>query len=620
MFKAMKIPRKLGLSFLTICATAAVVMLVFYSSISSIRGSTDANNLSQSIHAKTLTLETALLRQNSQMRGFLVTGDETYLKSYNEGGADYDKTSAELEDLLKAEPKLKDALLNSRDETLKWRKDWSDRLIAKVKAGERDAAEAEVRAAGKAVLTSNAVLPLRDIKDAQTALIEKNGARQESAIGTALLVLIIGAIALIGIAIALAVLLTGLIAKPISGLTRTMADLAAGRNDIAVPDTDRGDEMGDMARAVLVFRDAAVAKQASDTANAKAEAEQKMVVETVSAHLSELAGGNLTAEITREFPGDYATVKTNFNAAVSELRSLIASVMESASSIHTGSSEIAQASEDLARRTEANAASLEETAAAVTQMNGRLRATADAANRTVARADDTISTVTNGRETADEAVQAMGRVSESAKGIDSVIEGLDKIAFQTRVLAMNAAVEAGRAGEAGRGFAVVADLVSALAMRAEEEAGRARDQLTATQTDITAAVEMVQRVDGALANISTGVGEVHGLLGEMASDNQAQATAISEVSTAIGAMDQSTQQNAAMVEQTSAAARNLASEVTTLSEQARRFNVGEPGRRPAAMTSARAYASPVKPLPAAAVSALVRKNGASATSDDWQSF
>jgi len=618
MLKAMKIPRKLGLSFLTICATAAIVMLVFYSSISSIRGSTDANNLSQSIHAKTLGLETALLRQNSQMRGFLVTGDETYLKSYNEGREDYDKTSVELEELLK-DPKLEAALLKSREETLKWRKDWSDRLIAKVKAGQRDAAEAEVRAAGKAVLTSAAVLPLREIKDAQTAMIEKNGASQESAIGTALWVLALGALALIGIAITLAVMLTRLIAAPVSGLTRTMADLAAGRNDIAVPDTDRGDELGDMARAVLVFRDAAVAKQAADAANAKAEAVQKMVVETVSAHLSELAGGNLTAEITQAFPGDYEAVKTNFNAAVGELRSLIASVMESTQSINTGSNEIAQASEDLARRTEANAASLEETAAAVTQMNGRLRATADAANRTVSRADETIATVTNGRETADEAMQAMNRVSDSAKGIDSVIEGLDKIAFQTRVLAMNAAVEAGRAGEAGRGFAVVADLVSALAMRAEEEAGRARDQLTATQTDIVSAVEAVQKVDGALADISTGVGEVHSLLGEMATDNQAQATAISEVSTAIGAMDQSTQQNAAMVEETSAAARHLASEVTTLSEQARRFNVGGAGHGGGRKPARGGFDIAARPLPAAAIPALVRPTNGAAL-DDWQSF
>ena len=614
MLKSMKIPRKLGLSFLTVCATAAIVMLVFYTNISSIRSTTDANNLSQSIHAKAQALETALLRQNSQMRGFLVTGDESYLKSYNEGRDDYDKASAELEEIL-TDDKQQAALLKSREETLAWRKDWGDRLIAKVKSGQRDAAEAEVRAAGKAVLTSNAVLPLREIKDAQTKLIEENGASQETAIKSALFVLVIGALALMGIAITLAVMLTRLIARPVSGLTRTMADLAAGKNDIAVPDTDRGDELGDMARAVLVFRDAAVAKQAAEAANARAEAEQKMVVETVSAQLSELANGNLTAEISRDFPGDYATVKTNFNAAVGELRGLIGTVMQSAATIRDGSNEIAQASEDLARRTEANAASLEETSAAVTQMDGRLKQTAQAAGRTVERADGTIVTVSNGRATADEAMQAMSRVADSAKGIDSVIEGLDKIAFQTRVLAMNAAVEAGRAGEAGRGFAVVADLVSALAMRAEEEAGRARDQLTATQTDIVAAVEMVQKVDTALADISGDVGEVHKLLGEMATDNQAQSTAITQISVAIGTMDQSTQQNAAMVEQTSAAARNLSGEVAALSEQASRFNVGsqKSGARKAASIH---FDGPVKPLPAAAVSALTRANG----HDDWQSF
>ncbi|AQR75857.1 methyl-accepting chemotaxis protein [Sphingomonas sp. LM7] len=610
----MKIPKKLGLSFLTICATAAIVMGVFFTSITSIRSSTDQSNLSQSIHAKTQALETSLLRQNSQFRGFLVTADETYLKSYDEGRDDYDKTSTELEEIL-VDPVQEAALLKSREETLKWRKEWGDRLIAKVKAGQQEAAEADVRAAGKAVLTSAAVLPLREIKDAQTKLIEDNGASQQTAIKTALMVLAIGALALIGIAITLAVMLTGLIARPISGLTRSMADLAAGKNDIAVPDTDRGDELGDMARAVLVFRDAAVAKHAAEAASARAEAEQKMVVETVSSQLSELANGNLTAQITRDFPGDYAAVKTNFNAAVGELRNLIGTVMESAISIRSGSGEIAQASEDLARRTEANAASLEETSAAVTQMDGRLKATAASAGRTVERADGAIATVSGGRAVADEAVQAMSRVADGAKGIDSVIEGLDKIAFQTRVLAMNAAVEAGRAGEAGRGFAVVADLVSALAMRSEEEAARARDQLTSTQSDIVAAVEMVQKVDSALANISGDVGEVHALLGEMASDNQAQSTAITEISIAIGTMDQSTQQNAAMVEETSAAARNLSSEVAALSEQASRFNVGNGGAPRVSKTQAR-FEGPVKPLPAAAVGALKRTNGG----DDWASF
>ncbi|WP_339548847.1 methyl-accepting chemotaxis protein, partial [Pseudomonas sp. RA_35y_Pfl2_P32] len=145
------------------------------------------------------------------------------------------------------------------------------------------------------------------------------------------------------------------------------------------------------------------------------------------------------------------------------------------------------------------------------------------------------------------------------------------IAAQTNLLALNATIEAARAGESGRGFAVVADLVSALAMRAEEEAKRARDQLTVTQSEILSAVGAVQKVDGALVNIAGDVGEVHKLLGDMAADNQAQAAAISQISVAVGGMDRATQQNAAMVEQTSAAARNLTTEVSSLSQQTARF-------------------------------------------------
>jgi methyl-accepting chemotaxis protein len=576
--KSLKIPRKLGLSFLIICASAAVMMAVFFSNIAMIRSVTDANTAAQSRYAKALALETALLRQNSQMRGYLVTGDKSYLKSYEEGRVDYDKASAELEAEL-TDPKLIEAVRVSRKETLDWRAKWGDRLIKRVDGGDLAGAQAEVQGAGKAVLVSAAVLPLRDVRDAELATIEEGSATQEAAMDTATTVLIVGGIALIALAIALAWLLSRAIATPIASLTNTMSTLASGRNDVAVDGADRRDELGDMARAVLVFRDAAVAKQATDAAAAKAEAEQKMVVEIVSAQLSELAGGNLTAAIDADFPADYAAVKANFNAAVTSLRGLIASVMEATSSIHSGSGRIAEASEDLARRTEANAASLEQTSAAILQMDQRLKTTAAAAGQTVERANGAIGTVANGRAVAESAVGAMGRVAESAKGIDSVIEGLDKIAFQTRVLAMNAAVEAGRAGEAGRGFAVVADLVSALAMRAEEEAGRARDQLTATQTDIVAAVEMVQKVDSALVDISTDVSEVHSLLDKIAQDNHAQSFAITEVSSAIGMMDQTTRQTSTMVEQSSAAARDLVNEVTHLADQAGQFTV-EGGRSP----------------------------------------
>ena len=437
----------------------------------------------------------------------------------------------------------------------------------------------------------------------------------------AILLSILLAVATIGGLLAVWFVINTTVAKPMANLTGVTTTLAEG-GKAEVPYRDRADELGKIAIAVEQFRVAAVARAETD---ARSAAEQKVVTSSLRDSLLSLTQGDLTAQIKTDFPPAYAELKTNFNEAIESLRSLIGSVMESTATIRVGSGEIAQASEDLARRTEGNAASLEETSAAVTQMDGRLRATAASASRTVERADGAIATVSGGRSIADEAVQAMTRVADSAKGIDSVIEGLDKIAFQTRVLAMNAAVEAGRAGEAGRGFAVVADLVSALAMRAEEEAGRARDQLTATQTDIVAAVQMVEKVDGALVNISSDVGEVHQLLGQMAADNQAQSTAITQISAAIGTMDQSTQQNAAMVEQTSAAARNLSAEVTSLADQAAKFTIGNDRPRAsvravtpvakAPVSKPTGYVSPVKALP---VPAIATANGAA--HDDWTSF
>ena len=375
--------------------------------------------------------------------------------------------------------------------------------------------------------------------DLQGQRANANDAAGNAFAATAFTVLVLLSLAGLAVLFGIWKLIGRTVSVPLAEVSRATTTLAEG-GKADVPHRNRVDELGEVAQAVELFRMAAVQRAEIDSRTA---AEQQVVTSSLSESLTALKAGDLTAEIRAEFPPAYVELRTNFNDALASLRELIGSVIESAATIRTGSGEIAQASEDLARRTEANAASLEETSAALSQIDERIGATAKAAVQTVRRADSAISTVSGGRGVADEAVQAMTRVSESAKGINDVIEG---------------------------------------------------------------------------------VAEVHTLLGGMATDNEAQATAISQISSAVGAMDQATQQNASMVEETSAAALSLSGEVNALSERASQFDVGaaQSGSAKVAVLPASHGARREQAKLAAALTAkpaLAVANGRAAN-EDWTSF
>ncbi|WP_010543331.1 methyl-accepting chemotaxis protein [Sphingomonas elodea] len=355
--------------------------------------------------------------------------------------------------------------------------------------------------------------------------------------------------------------------EPIGTLSSLTDRLARG--EVAtIPYQDRSDEMGRIACGLEHYRAAAAAQSEAD---ARKLAEQREVTQVLGNGLLALREGDLTRTIDRRFPEEYEVLRENINEAIASLRARIQLVSESSENIRSTSNEIAHGSEDLAQRTEKSAANLAQATMALEKIEERLRATMIAADNTVKRAGEATTALRDGRGTTARAVQAMDRASGSAKNIDGVIEGLDKIAFQTRVLAMNAAVEAGRAGEAGRGFMVVADLVAALALRAEDQAKQARDMLSETQVDIIQAADAVHDTDTALDTISGDVEAVHDLIAAIDHDNHAQSAAVSQVATAMKAMDLVTQQNAAMVEETSAAIRNLSGEVNALAQRAAAF-------------------------------------------------
>ena len=564
MLTNMNIPKKLGVSFLIVSLSAAVMTIVFFVNIWEIKNATAGNNHAQEVYAKALTLETSILRENSQLRGFLVTGDKSYLKSYEEARKEYDTTSRELNTML-SDPVELALLAKSNAEKAKWRRTWSDRLTDWVKDGRRDEAQQAVRDAGKAVLTSDIVLPLRAIRDQETAAIASNAASQENAISTAIIALVLGGVMLIGVVITLQMVLSRSIARPITALTHLMAELARGRNDIDVPGSARGDELGDMARAVVVFRDAAKAKVSDDR-------ERDLALEAIGSGLQSLSAADLTVRLT-DLPPAFHQLATDFNRAVQNLSGLTSDVRGSAGSIRSNIEEIRQATDNLSARSEQQAASLRETAAAVGEITQGVRegaASASQANRAVTEARDEAE---KGGQIVAKSITAMNGIDQASREIVDIITVIDGIAFQTNLLALNAGVEAARAGDAGKGFAVVASEVRALAQRSADAASDVKARILSAIEHVRSGVVLVDETGNALQRIIGKVSDVSTVVDVIARSSEQQAHSLGQVNIAIGEIDSVTQQNAAMVEESTAAASLLAQECGTLMASVMRFNV-----------------------------------------------
>lgn len=362
------------------------------------------------------------------------------------------------------------------------------------------------------------------------------------------------------------------VSVPLKRLVEKTRQLAEGNVDIKISGAEHKHELGQLAQALLVFRQAHIDRDAQIKEGAeRARAEQANVVQALQAGLMGLADGDLTKRIEQEFPSDYEQLRLDFNETIDRLHSTIQSVIEATGEIRNGAGEITSSSEDLTRRTENQAATLEETAAAVEEMTVNLKATAKGAAQTNAHMADAKKSAGDGHTIVKETIEAMNEIQTSSKQISQIIKVIEDIAFQTNLLALNAGVEAARAGESGRGFAVVASEVRVLAQRSSEAAKEIKELIENSAKTVTTGASLVEKTGTALNEIVEVVNQVSTLVAEIDTGTNEQSTGIDEINTAVTQLDQVTQQNAAMAEEAHAACAVLTKETDELGELTKQF-------------------------------------------------
>lgn len=454
---------------------------------------------------------------------------------------------------------------------------------------------------------------------------------------------VLGGLALVGIGIYFGA--SRMISKPLLRLRDAMARLSRGELDETIPDSARGDEIGQMARAVLVFKEAgqetrrageaarrAEAMAADERSQAEAQRKtassaQALVVANLAGGLERLSAGDLINLIEQEFSEDYESLRANFNSTVKSLQSTMQQIAENAGNVMARAGEITQSADNLSRRTEQQAASLEQTAAALDEITATVRKASDGADeaRNVVNAAKTDAERSGG--VVSETMIAMGGIEDSSRQIASIIGVIDEIAFQTNLLALNAGVEAARAGDAGRGFAVVATEVRALAQRSADAAKEIKALINGSGAQVQAGVRLVNETGQALTRIAGQVARLNVLVTDIAASAQEQATALAEVNGAVNQMDQATQQNAAMVEESTAASHALVSEAQELMQLVGAFRIGIKTQKEQPKPVREASSSPLpraalpvaaKPIPQAPSGRFVPVSPAGA--DDWDEF
>ena len=362
------------------------------------------------------------------------------------------------------------------------------------------------------------------------------------------LVLLVG---IVGVSVLGSLLIGRSITRPLGRLHRRMQALAEGDIASLISDTERRDEIGRMAEAVEVFRQALVAKGEMDVAaarDAQAKIERAQALDT----------------LTRQFEGSAGTLMQGLTSAATEMQANAATMAQSAARTSARSGQVADAAQETSASVQTVAAATEEMSTTIREISGQMARSSAMTAQAATEAQRTDVIVRD--------------LAEGAEKIGAVASMIAAIASQTNLLALNATIEAARAGEAGRGFAVVASEVKELADQTAQATAEIATRVGAVQASTRQAVEAIQEIGRTIDEVNTlatsvaaAIEEQEATTGEIVRSVAQAADGTSAVTGNITEVSIAAQESGAVAEQVLGAAADLSQKSGRLSAEITQF-------------------------------------------------
>jgi methyl-accepting chemotaxis protein len=363
--------------------------------------------------------------------------------------------------------------------------------------------------------------------------------------------MVAGAATLLGLLIAF--LIARGITRPLGGLTAGMRELAGGNFGVILPGIERKDEVGDMARAVETFKVKAEEK-ARDEVAAKVRQDQ-IAAEQRKADMHRLAG---------EFESAVGEIIETVSSASTELEAAATTLTQTAEGTQRLAINVSTASEEASANVQSVATATEEMSSTVGEIGRQIESSTQIARDAVRQAEQTDLRI--------------HKLSQAATKIGDVLNLITTIAEQTNLLALNATIEAARAGEAGRGFAVVASEVKALAAQTAKATSEIGEQITEIQTATGESVAAIKEIGTTIANISqitstiaAAVEEQGAATKEIARNVSQAAEGTSQVASNIVEVNRGANETGSASSQVLSSAQSLSSESNRLKLEVHKF-------------------------------------------------